>query len=127
MEITSANGRILLKSAQKTYRDALAEFNLCTETADDIKKARGVVYTDDMSDEATAAMIDVEAAIEQSIGLRAARDALTAAEQSLVAWGIGVAVEMVPFPSELRDLEARARTSAVARRKVADILVRLAV
>jgi hypothetical protein len=127
MEINDANMRILLKSAQRTYAEALAEFNLCAETAADLKEARGVVYTDDMDDDATAAMCDVEGAIDDSVGLGAARAALTAAEQSLVAWGIGIACSLVPQPGVLRELEQRARTSAIARAKVAAICYRLAV
>lgn len=121
------SARIHLKSAQKAYAAACAEHDLATETADAVKAARGVVYADDMGDDAVAAMCDKEGAIDASLGVGAAREALTQAEHSLIAWGIGIACEMAPNPLELRDLAERARTSAVARQKVAALCARLAV
>lgn len=121
------SARLHLKSAQKAYAAALAEHDLATETADDVKAARGVAYTDGMDDDAVDAMCDKEEAIDASLGVRQTCEALTQAEHSLIAWGIGIACEMAPNPLELRDPAERARTSAVARQKVAALCARLAV
>lgn len=113
--------------AQSAYALALAAFEAAQRAAEALKAERGVDYTKADTEEAIDAMAELEGECDRVAGVLAAERALRAAEQKLIAWGIGRACAMSPEnAATLRDLQSRADRNVVARNRLVDLCFRFA-
>jgi len=117
-----------LSPAQAAYALALANYAAASLAAEEAKIAAGIDYTGCETDEAIDLMSYREGGIDEVHNVGPLRDALTAAELALVAWGIGRACELAALNEipVLRDLERRAVANVVARGKVVALCLKLA-
>jgi hypothetical protein len=112
---------------QTVYTAARAVYETLVDERARRFAAAGLRVTREMSDEEAERVFLAQGEIEAAIGLDAARTALRAAEEAMVAWGVAHACRYSPTHAELlRSTEQRAKRSVVYWEKIVGICFKLA-